>query len=207
MELYVYLLSIFTYSVSLISIIIGIFSINFEISFSEKEIKDVDFVLLFLGENAYAESPGNINDLTLDENQIILAKKAIELNKKVILVLVQGRPRIISSFSDDIDGIITDYPTHFNIKYKYNKLININPYLKFGSTLDLIYSNKIITNRNIFKGTSSEEILKSIGELKRTSTSSSEESNAGERFTSLFNKLEEYETLYTDYSSKLKPQK
>ena len=79
---------------------------NFEISFSEKEIKDVDFVLLFLGENAYAESPGNINDLTLDENQITLAKKAIELNKKIVLVLVQGRPRIISSFSNDIDGII-----------------------------------------------------------------------------------------------------
>ena len=79
---------------------------NFEISFSEKEIKDVDFVLLFLGENAYAESPGNINDLTLDENQIILAKKAIELNKKIVLVLVQGRPRIISSFSNDINGII-----------------------------------------------------------------------------------------------------
>ena len=66
----------------------------------------MDFVLLFLGENAYAESPGNINDLTLDENQITLAKKAIELNKKIVLVLVQGRPRIISSFSNDIDGII-----------------------------------------------------------------------------------------------------
>ena len=49
---------------------------NFEISFSDNDIKDIDFVLLFLGENAYAESPGNINDLTLDENQIILAKKA-----------------------------------------------------------------------------------------------------------------------------------
>ena len=33
--------------------------------------------------------------LNMDENQITLAKKAIELNKKIVLVLVQGRPRII----------------------------------------------------------------------------------------------------------------
>ena len=33
---------------------------NFKISFSDEEISKVDYVLLFLGENAYAESPGNI---------------------------------------------------------------------------------------------------------------------------------------------------
>ena len=88
----------------------------------------------------------------------------------------------------------------FSIK---NNLGNIDGFIKLVGNDSS--SNKNITNRNIFKGTSSEEILKAIGELKRTSISSSEESNAGERFTSLFNKLEEYETLYTDYSSKLKP--
>ena len=82
---------------------------NFKINFSEDEIKPVDYVLLFLGENAYAESPGNIDDLTLDDNQIELAKKAIALKKKVIVVLVQGRPRIISDFSKNVDGIINAF--------------------------------------------------------------------------------------------------
>ena len=82
---------------------------NFKINFSEDEIKAVDYVLLFLGENAYAESPGNIDDLTLDDNQIELANKAIALKKKVIVVLVQGRPRIISDFSKNVDGIINAF--------------------------------------------------------------------------------------------------
>jgi beta-glucosidase len=63
---------------------------NFNINFSDEEISNVDYVILFLGENAYAESPGNIDDLTLDPNQIDLAKRAIALDKKIVLVLIQG---------------------------------------------------------------------------------------------------------------------
>ena len=47
---------------------------NFKISFSDEEISKVDYVLLFLGENAYAESPGNIENHNLDNNQIDLGK-------------------------------------------------------------------------------------------------------------------------------------
>ena len=82
---------------------------NFKISFSDEEISKVDYVLLFLGENAYAESPGNIDNLNLDNNQIDLAKRAIDLGKKIILVLVEGRPRIISDFSDNMNGIINAF--------------------------------------------------------------------------------------------------
>ena len=82
-------------------------SINF--FFSDEEISNVDYVILFLGENAYAESPGNIDDLTLDHNQIELAKKAIALDKKIVLVLIQGRPRIISDFSANMDGIVNAF--------------------------------------------------------------------------------------------------
>ena len=84
-------------------------STNFEINYSDEEISNVDYVILFLGENAYAESPGNIDDLTLDHNQIKLAKRAISLDKKIILVLIQGRPRIISDFSANMDGIINAF--------------------------------------------------------------------------------------------------
>ena len=82
---------------------------NFNINFSDEEISNVDYVILFLGENAYAESPGNIDDLTLDQNQIDLAKRAIALDKKIILVLIQGRPRIINDFSENIDGIVNAF--------------------------------------------------------------------------------------------------
>lgn len=82
---------------------------NFKINFSDDEISEVDYVLLFLGENAYAESPGNIDNLELDKNQIELANKAIGLGKKIVLVLVEGRPRVISSFSENIDGIINAF--------------------------------------------------------------------------------------------------
>ena len=82
---------------------------NFKINFSDEEISKVDYVLLFLGENAYAESPGNIDNLNLDDNQINLAKRATDLGKKIILVLVEGRPRIISDFSNNMDGIINAF--------------------------------------------------------------------------------------------------
>ena len=68
-----------------------------------------DVIVLALGENAYAESPGSITDLTLDKRQIALAKAAIATGKKVIVVLVEGRPRIISEFANEVDGILMAY--------------------------------------------------------------------------------------------------
>lgn len=68
-----------------------------------------DVIVLALGENAYAESPGSITDLTLDKRQIALAKAALATDKKVIVVLVEGRPRVISEFANDVDGILMAY--------------------------------------------------------------------------------------------------
>lgn len=82
---------------------------NFILSFPEKELNKVDYVLLFLGENAYAESPGNINDLTLDDNQIKLAYQAAKLGKPVVLILIEGRPRIIHDISENSDAILMSY--------------------------------------------------------------------------------------------------
>lgn len=71
-----------------------------------------DVIVLCLGENAYAESPGSIRDLALDPRQIALAKEAIATGKKVVLVLVEGRPRIISEIVDgenSVDGVLHAY--------------------------------------------------------------------------------------------------
>ncbi len=71
--------------------------------------RDVDYIVLALGENAYAESPGVINDLNLDPRQLQLAKAAATTGKPIILVLIEGRPRIISSIEPDMDGILQAY--------------------------------------------------------------------------------------------------
>ncbi|KAF0197324.1 MAG: beta-glucosidase-like glycosyl hydrolase [Bacteroidetes bacterium] len=55
-----------------------------------------DCIVLCLGENSYTETPGNLNDLYLSDNQQELVKTAASTGKPVILVLVEGRPRIIS---------------------------------------------------------------------------------------------------------------
>lgn len=73
------------------------------------DAKLADVIILCLGENSYAEGPGVIDDLTLDSRQIELAKAAAKTGKPVVLVLVQGRPRVISSIESDMDAIINAY--------------------------------------------------------------------------------------------------
>ena len=82
---------------------------NYDVNQFKKDASKYDYIVLCLGEKAYAESPGSINDLTLPQEQIDLAKAAIATGKKVILVLVEGRPRIVSSFVDDIPGVLLAY--------------------------------------------------------------------------------------------------
>ncbi|MEO0899410.1 MAG: glycoside hydrolase family 3 N-terminal domain-containing protein [Bacteroidota bacterium] len=68
-----------------------------------------DVVVLCLGENSYAESPGSINDLMLDPRQIQLAQEAYLTQKPVILVLCQGRPRIIRPIEESASAILQAY--------------------------------------------------------------------------------------------------
>jgi beta-glucosidase len=68
-----------------------------------------DVIILCLGENAYAESPGNTRDLALPEEQINLANAAFATGKKVILVLAEGRPRFITSIEPQCEAIILPF--------------------------------------------------------------------------------------------------
>lgn len=56
---------------------------------------DADYIIACVGENTYAETTGNIADLTLSRNQLALVKALEETGKPVILVLNEGRGRII----------------------------------------------------------------------------------------------------------------
>ncbi|NDV94809.1 beta-glucosidase [Dysgonomonas sp. 521] len=71
--------------------------------------KNVDYIVLCLGENSYCEKPGDLNDLYLNDLQTELAQEMLKLGKKVILVLSEGRPRVISKFSQRVDAIVQTY--------------------------------------------------------------------------------------------------
>lgn len=69
----------------------------------------VDYILLCVGENSYCETPGNLDDLTLSFNQIQLAKALASTGKPIILVLNEGRPRIISEIEPLVKAIVHVY--------------------------------------------------------------------------------------------------
>lgn len=57
---------------------------------------DVDVIVACIGENSYTETPGNLSDLTLSSNQRDLIKALAATGKPIVLILNQGRPRIIA---------------------------------------------------------------------------------------------------------------
>jgi beta-glucosidase len=68
-----------------------------------------DYIVLCLGELSYTEQMGNISDLSLPDAQVEFAQKLAATGKPVILVLTEGRPRIISRFADAMTGILQAY--------------------------------------------------------------------------------------------------
>ncbi len=71
--------------------------------------KDADVVVLCVGEGSYTETPGNIADLTLGEPQLKLAEAIEATGKPVVLVLVEGRPRIINRIVDKAGAVLMAY--------------------------------------------------------------------------------------------------
>ncbi len=67
-----------------------------EIEKSVAAASRADVIIACIGENSYCETPGNLSDLTLSENQRNLVKALAATGKPVILVLNEGRPRIIN---------------------------------------------------------------------------------------------------------------
>ena len=68
--------------------------------------KDADIIVACVGENSYTETPGNLTDLWLSENQRNLVKELAKTGKPVVLVLNEGRPRLIADIEPLAQGII-----------------------------------------------------------------------------------------------------
>jgi len=86
-----------------------------------------DVILLCLGEMSYAETPGNIDDLSLPDAQLKLAEAAIATGKPVVLVMIEGRPRIINTIADRVAGVV----------------IALNPGMEGGTALADILSGDV----------------------------------------------------------------
>lgn len=71
-----------------------------------KAARHCDVILACIGENSYCETPGNINDLTISANQRTLVKELAKTGKPIILILNEGRPRVINEIEPLADAIV-----------------------------------------------------------------------------------------------------
>lgn len=67
-----------------------------EIGKAVRAAAGADVIVACIGENSYCETPGNLTDLTLSGNQRQLVKELARTGKPVILILSEGRPRLVS---------------------------------------------------------------------------------------------------------------
>ncbi len=75
----------------------------------KKKAEQSDYIILCLGEFPSTEKPGDIKSLNLPQAQIDLAKIAYRTGKPVVLILLEGRPRIIRPIVEQANGIIQGY--------------------------------------------------------------------------------------------------
>jgi len=85
------------------------FDKEIDISKAVDAAANADAIVACIGEWSYAETPGNIAELTLPDAQLELVRKLEATKKPVILVLIEGRPRIIRTIVDDAKGILMAY--------------------------------------------------------------------------------------------------
>jgi len=77
-----------------------------DIAAAARAARESDVVVLCLGEGSYAETPGNVTDLNLPDAQLKLAEAVYAAGKPVVLVLVEGRPRVINRIAEGAGAIL-----------------------------------------------------------------------------------------------------
>ena len=80
-----------------------------EIEKAVRAASGVDYIILCIGENSYCETPGNLDELTLSPNQTNLALALQKTGKPVVLVLNEGRPRLIERIEPGAAAIVQTY--------------------------------------------------------------------------------------------------
>lgn len=82
---------------------------NYETSFIQKNASKADVIVLCLGEKAYAEQPGVIEDLNLPAEQKALIREAKKTGKPVVVILAEGRPRLFPDEAPLADAVLMAY--------------------------------------------------------------------------------------------------
>ncbi|WP_242691611.1 glycoside hydrolase family 3 N-terminal domain-containing protein [Desertivirga arenae] len=125
-----------------------------------KAASAADVVILCLGENSYTETPGNLSDLYLSDLQTELAKRIAAAGKPVVLVLNEGRPRIISRIEPQMAAVVQTYlPGNYGADALADIIYgDINPsgklpynYPKFPNSL-VPYNHKPSESREVVQG-------------------------------------------------------
>ena len=77
-----------------------------DIAAAVRAAQGVDVIVACIGENSYTETPGNLTDLTLSENQRNLVKALAKTGKPIVLVLNEGRPRILADIEPLAQAVV-----------------------------------------------------------------------------------------------------
>ncbi len=85
------------------------FTAEVDIAAAARAAADADVAVVAIGEDAYAEWVGDIDDLTLPEPQLRLVEAIQATGTPTVLVLVEGRPRVISRVADRARGVVMAY--------------------------------------------------------------------------------------------------
>lgn len=119
---------------------------NPEIEKAVAAAANVDVIIACIGENSYCETPGNLDDLTLSKNQLDLVKALAATGKPVVLVLNEGRPRIINEIVPLAQAIVQIYlPGNYGADALANILYgDVNPSGKLPYTYPR-HVNSLIT--------------------------------------------------------------
>ena len=68
--------------------------------------RNSDVIVACVGENSYCETPGNDNDMNLSANQKALVKALAATGKPLVLILNEGRPRIINDIEPLASAVV-----------------------------------------------------------------------------------------------------
>ena len=79
---------------------------NLRIDRAVEAARNVDVIVCCIGENSYCETPGNTNDLHLSANQTDLVRALSATGKPIVLILNEGRPRIIREIEPLADAVV-----------------------------------------------------------------------------------------------------
>ncbi|HEX2078834.1 MAG TPA: glycoside hydrolase family 3 N-terminal domain-containing protein [Longimicrobium sp.] len=80
-----------------------------DVAAAARAAQDADVAVVVVGEDAYAEGVGNIVDLTLPEPQLRLVEAIQATGTPTVLVLVEGRPRVVSRVADAARAVVMAY--------------------------------------------------------------------------------------------------